>query len=297
MTRIKLPARPAIYTKIALVLGVCFGLASAPLALAQDSPVVAADPNAVVATVNGEAITEADLAYVQEDIAAQLQGVPPEQLRAVLLAQMINLKLMSKAGLEANLADSDVFKKRVAYLTMRALSRAYVQDKIASMVDDAAIQAEYDRVIGSAPNEEVHALHILVTSEDDAKGIKAALDAGGDFAALAKDKSIDPSAKQNGGDLGFVPYWQVVKPFADAAFALKDGETSAPVQSQFGWHVIRVTERRPATKPTLDELRGQIAQQLYGEAYQKAFDALRSAATIAIPDAALKAQVEQQLVQ
>jgi peptidyl-prolyl cis-trans isomerase C len=182
-------------------------------------------------------------------------------------------------------------------LTRRALSRAYVQDVIAVKIDDAAIQAEYDNVIGKAPNEEVHALHILVTTEEDAKAIKAALDAGGDFAALAADKSIDPSAKQNSGDLGFVPYWDVVKPFADAAFALKDGETSGPVQSQFGWHIIRVTERRPATKPTFEQLRGQIAQQLYGRIYEETFTGLKNAATIDIPDAALKAQVEQQFTQ
>ncbi|MEQ1900713.1 MAG: peptidylprolyl isomerase [Devosia sp.] len=300
-------AKAPLLLKIFVLATMLLGFAVSPMASrAQDNPApadaataapVTPDPNAVLAVVNGEAITEADLAFVQEDIGAQLQQVPPDEVRAVLLAQLINLKLMAKAGADLGLQDSDVFKKRVQYLTERAISRAYALQEVAAKVTDEAIQAEYDKVIGSAPDIEIHLLHILVTTEEDAKAIKAALDAGGDFAALAADKSIDPSAKQNGGDLGFVPYWQVVKPFADAAFALKDGETSGPVQSQFGWHIIRAIDRHPATKPTIGELAPQIGQRLYSETYQAVFDSLKSAATIEISDPALKAQVDAQLGQ
>lgn len=300
-------ARVPLLPKIFVLAAMLVSFAVAPVASqAQDSPApadpavaapVVADPNAVLAVVNGEPITEGDLALVQEDIGAQLQQVPADQVRAVLLAQLINLKLMAKAGTDLGLQDADTFKKRVQYQTERALSRAYALQEIAAKVTDEAIQAEYDKVIGAAPDDEIHLLHILVSTEDDAKAIKAALDAGGDFAALATDKSIDPSAKQNGGDLGFVPYWQVVKPFADAAFALKDGETSGPVQSPFGWHIIRAIERHPALKPTIDDLRQQIGQRLYSETYQSVFDTLKGAATIEISDPALKAQVDAQLGQ
>jgi peptidyl-prolyl cis-trans isomerase C len=306
------PAKLPVLLKILLVIALLLGFAG-PFAMAQESssssePAASSEPppeevtvpvlptpDTVVATVNGEPITQAQLSFVQEDLASQLSQIPPEALRSVLLAQMINLKLMAGAGRAAGLEDTDTFKRRVSYLVERSLSRAYAQEKIGAEVTPEAIQAEYDAVFGSAPSEELHTLHILVSTEEDAKAIKASLDAGGDFAALAKEKSIDPSAKQNGGDLGFVQYWGVVKPFADVAFALKDGETSAPVESQFGWHVIRVLERRPTTKPTLAETQAQIGQKLYNEKYQAAFDALRSAATIDIPDPTLKAQVDVQL--
>ncbi|MEO6396705.1 MAG: peptidylprolyl isomerase [Devosia sp.] len=293
MTRISPPASSVRLSRIGAA-ALTAALMWSVVAAAQDSPVLV-DPNAIVATVNGETITEGDLAFVREDVAAQLQSVPPEQVRAILLAQMISLKLMAKAGTEAKLGESELFKRRISYLTSRAMSRAYVQENVGVKITDEAIKAEYDRIVGSAPNEELHVQHILVSTEDDAKAIKASLDAGGDFAAIAGDKSIDPSAKQNGGDLGFVPYWEVVKPFADAAWALKDGETSGPVQSDYGWHIIRVIERRPATKPPLEQLSGQIAQRLYSDLYQGVFESLKNAATIEVPDAALKAQVDAQL--
>jgi peptidyl-prolyl cis-trans isomerase C len=292
MTSLRHPAKLPALLKI-LALAVVLGASTVPVAaLAQEPP----GPDTIVATVGGEPITEADLAFAAEDIGQDLSNIPPEQLRAVLLAQMIDLKLMAQAGHAKGLEDDELFKVRLKYLTDRALRRAYTKQAVSDTITSEAIKAEYDRIVAAMPAEdEVHARHILVTTEDDAKAIKAELDAGADFAALAREKSIEPGAAQSGGDLGYFKAAMMVKPFADAAFAMQVGEISNPVQTQFGWHIIKVEDRRPAAKPTLEQLTPQIGQQLYVQKYRALFDELRKAATIDIPDATLADQVNQQL--
>jgi len=270
---------------------------SAPAADAASSaaPPPAPTPSSVVATVGNEQITEADLAFAYEDLGQQVQQIPPDQLRAVLLAQVIDLQLFAQAGHAANVENDDLYKLRLSYLVDRALRRAYTKSQISDTITQDQIKAEYDKQVAAMPTQdEVHARHILVSSEDDAKAIKAQLDAGADFTALAKEKSIEPGARDSGGDLGYFTADKMVKPFADAAFKLKVNEISQPIQTQFGWHVIQVLDRRPAAKPTLQDLTPQIAQQLYIQKYTAMFDALRAKTTITIPDPALKAQVDAQ---
>jgi peptidyl-prolyl cis-trans isomerase C len=272
------------------------GSSSAEPAAAADSTTEAGpSASSVVATVGGQQITEADLAFAAEDLGQELQQIPQDQLRAVLLAQMIDLKLMAEAGHAANLEQSDLYKQRLSYLTDRALRRAYTKQAVSDTITQDQIKAEYDKAVAAMPNvDEVHARHLLVSTEDDAKAIKAQLDGGADFAALAKEKSIEPGAKDSGGDLGYFTQDKMVKPFADAAFALKVNEISQPIQTQFGWHVIQVLDRRPAAKPTLEQMTPQIGQQLYVQRYRALFDQLRKSAQIDIPDATLKQQVEAQ---
>ena len=300
------PAKLPVFLKIIVLLLALIGFGALPMAAsAQDAssssaepaaPPAAPGPDSVVATVGGEPITEADLAFAAEDIGQQLSQIPPEQIRAVLLAQMIDLKLMAQGGHAAKMEDDALFKGRLNYLTDRALRRAFTKAKVSDAITDAEIKSVYDAQIAGMPEvEEVHARHILVSTEDDAKAIKAALDGGADFVQLAKDKSIEPGAKDSGGDLGYFTADKMVKPFADAAFALKVNEISQPIQTQFGWHVIQLLDRRPSPKPTLEQLTQQIGQQLYIEKYRALFDALRKDATIDIPDPALKAQVDAQL--
>ena len=262
----------------------------------QEQPAPQPGPDTVVATVGGEPITEADLAFAAEDIGADLNQIPQEQIRAVLLAQMIDLKLMAQAGEKQGLTEDQLFKLRLNYLTDRALRRAFSKVAISDTITPEAIQAEYDKQVAAIPDEdEIHARHILVSTEDDAKAIKAELDAGADFVELAKAKSIEPNAAQSGGDLGYFKRGVMVKPFGDAVFAMQVGEISNPVQTQFGWHIIKVEDRRPAPKPSLEEMTQQIGQQLYVTKYRALFDELRKAATIEIPDATLAGQVDQQL--
>jgi peptidyl-prolyl cis-trans isomerase C len=311
MTSYISPARLPAFLKWLVLALVALTLCSLPMASnAQDASSPASSqepavnqaaptppsPTTVVATVAGQQITEADLAFAAEDLGPDLNQIPPDQIRAVLLSQMIDLKLMAAAGHAANLENSDLYKARISYLEDRALRRAYTKQVVSDVITPDAIKAEYDKEIAAMPAvDEIHARHILVTTEDDAKAIKAQLDGGADFAALAKEKSIEPGAKTSGGDLGFFTQDKMVKPFADAAFALKVNEISQPVQTQFGWHVIQVLERRPAAKPTLEAMTQQIGQQLYVKKYREIFDNLRKASTIDIADPELKKQVETQL--
>jgi peptidyl-prolyl cis-trans isomerase C len=300
------------FGRIAAALAVGTALALAPLAvLAQDAaqpatdPAAAApatpaapaqpDPNAVVANVGNETITEADLGFAAEDLAQELQQVPPDQQRAFLVTVLIDMKVMAQAAKQQGMDQTDIFKRRLAYLEERALRRAYFAEKVAAAVTPDAVKAAYDKfVAGFTPEDEVHAEHILVNSEDDAKAIKAQLDKGANFEELAKEKSTDPSAKQNGGDLGFFSKGQMVKPFEDKAFSMEVGQVSDPVQSQFGWHIIKVVDKRKSSPPSLEQVQQQIGQQLMFKSFDDEIAKLKSGLTIDIPDANLAAAVKAQ---
>ena len=306
------PAKLPGFLKIIVLALVAFTLASLPFAAsAQDSSSSAAaptasseepapapapiDPNAVVATVDGQNITERDLGFIAQDMGQQLQQVPPEQLRAYLLTQLIGNKLLAGAAVKGGLDQTDDYKAYIAYLRDHALNQAFIQQDVVAAVTDDMVKAAYDKQVAAMPDQdEVEARHILVNTEDDAKAIKTQLDGGADFATLAKEKSIEPGAKDSGGELGYFTQDKMVKPFADAAFAMKVGEISNPVQTQFGWHIIKVEDRRKAAKPTLDQLSQQIKQQLYVAKYRELLQNLHSAAKIDIPDAALSQQVQSQ---
>lgn len=278
-------------------------LMSAVPALAQDAgapaqpaaeAAAAPSPDTVVAKIGDETITEADLAFAAEDLGQELANVPPEERRAFLTTVLIDMKVMAKAGRDQGLNQTDLFKRRLAYLEERALRRAYFAEKIATSVTPEAIKAAYDEMVAQfKPEEQVHARHILVASEEEAKAIKAELDAGGNFEGIAKTKSLDPGAA-NGGDLGFFQRGQMVKPFEDAAFALDIGKVSDPVQSQFGWHLIKVEEKRQSAPPSLEQATPQLQQQVLFKNFDDVVAQLKAATTIEIPDAALAEAVKKQ---
>ena len=298
MTTHSLPAAMPSLFKLAASAALVAALALSPLAAsAQESssePPAAApaevDPATVIATVNGIDITEADLAFIYDDLGQQVQQIPQDQLRAVLIAQMIDLRLAAAGGREMGMDEDALFKLRVSYLADRALRTTYLNKIISEAVTPADIQAEYDRQVAAMPQEdEVHARHILVTTEDDAKAIKAEL------GALAKEKSTEPGAAQSGGDLGYFTHDMMVAPFADAAFAMQVGEISNPVQTQFGWHIIKLDDRRPKAKPTLEEMSSQITQQLSVAKYTELLGQMRTAASITVVDPTVQGQVLEQL--
>lgn len=268
---------------------------AAPAAEAPAAETPAVSPDTVVATVGGEPITEADLSFAAEDLTQELSQMPPDQRKPFLLRVLIDMKVMAKAGKDAGMADSPLFQQRLAYLEDRALRRAYFADAIANAVTEEAVRAEYDSFVADfTPADEVRASHILVPTEEEANAVKAELDAGGDFAAIAKEKSIDPGAA-NGGDLGFFGKGMMVAPFEAAAFALTDvGQVSAPVESQFGWHVIRLEEKRQSAAPAFEQVAGQLQQQLLMQTFDETVARLMADVTIDIPDAALKAAVDAQ---
>lgn len=278
----------------------------APAAFAQDAapaveapaaeaPAAAPTPETVVATVGGESITEADLSFAAEDLVQELQQMPPEERRPFLLRVLIDMKVLAAAGREAGMADTPLFQQRLQYLEERALRRAYFADTIANAVTEESVRAEYDKFVADfQPADEIRASHILVATEDEAKAIKADLDGGADFATIAKEKSIDPGAA-NGGDLGFFGKGMMVAPFEEAAFALTDiGQVSDPVQSQFGWHVIKLEEKRQSAPPAFEQVAGQLQQQLLMSTFDSTVAGLMANTTVDIADPALKAAVDAQ---
>ena len=253
----------------------CIAL-SAP-ALAQPAPApAAADPERVVARVDGKPITEADLAVAAEDPALTLPGTDPAQKRDILIGYVIDLKLGANAAEAAKLADTPAFRRRLSYLRDKLLVDEYLDGETRDAVTPEAVRKLYDETVKDMkPEEEVRARHILVEDEDTAKKVYARIKGGEDFAKIAAEMSKDPGSKAEGGELGFFARERMVAPFAEAAFKLKPGETSEPVKSQFGWHVIQVEERRTKPVPTFDAMKDQVEQYLTRKAQQDAVLALR----------------------
>jgi peptidyl-prolyl cis-trans isomerase C len=224
----------------------------------------ASDP--VVATVDGAPIYRSDVEAVQRTLPAQYQQLPIEVLFPAVVERLIDTKLVVNAGRKENLQNDDEVKRRLAGLEDRVIQEVYLSRKVDAAVSEQAVRDRFDQMVKAAPpKEEINARHILVQTEQEAKTVIADLKKGGDFAEIARTKSIDPSGKQNGGDLGFFSREEMVPEFSEAAFKLKDGETSAaPVKSQFGWHVIRVEARRTQA-PAFEEMRDQIANDLSQE--------------------------------
>jgi peptidyl-prolyl cis-trans isomerase C len=292
-------ARTASVLALMLAAGALAPVFAQDAAPAPEAPATAApapvSPDAVVATVGGEPITEADLSFAAEDLTQELSQMPPEQRKPFLLRVLIDMKVMAKAGQDAGMADTPLFQQRLNYLKERALRRAFFAETIANSVTEESVRAEYDKFVAEfTPADEIRASHILVADEAEANAIKAQLDGGADFATLAKEKSIDPGAA-NGGDLGFFGKGMMVAPFEMAAFALTDvGQISAPVQSQFGWHIIRLEEKRQSAPPAFEQVAGQLQQQLLMSTFDDTVARLMDGVAIDIPDAALKAAVDAQ---
>lgn len=254
-----------------------------------------ADPSAVVATVEGLEITEGDLALAERDLDPQFSRLPPEQRRAAALSALIEIKLLAAQAEEDGLADSPEFQQRMAFLRERALHSALVEQEVAQKVTDEAVRARYDTEIANAPpRNEVRARHILVETKEEAEEIIAQLDSGGSFEELAKEKSGDPGSGAQGGDLGYFGPGQMVPEFEKAAFALEVGSyTKEPVQSQFGWHIIKVEDKRAQQPPAFEQVKEQVRSLLLREAYRDLAARLRTEATIEVEDPALKAAIDQ----
>jgi peptidyl-prolyl cis-trans isomerase C len=279
----------------ALIVGAT--LAFAPLAAAQEASTpdvpAAITPDTVVATVGGQTITEADVAFAAEEMQQELSQMPLEARKAFLVSMLIDMKIMATAAREAQMDQTELFARRLQYLEERALNRVFFAEKVAAAVTMEAIQAAYDEYV--ANYGEVHVKHILLSTEEDALAVKAELEAGASFETLAMEKSIDPSAKQNAGDLDFVPRGRTVKPFEDAAFALTTpGQLSDPVQTQFGWHIIRFEEARKGTPLPFEQKAAELQQRLLVESFDTAVSSLKAATEVSIVDPALAEAVAAQ---
>jgi len=259
--------------RLVLLLG---GLAFAAGPLAAQAPA-----DKPVATIDGITITEADMALAAEDLAERVAQMPEERKRDELVNYLVDLKLGAKAAAAAKIADGPDFARRLAYYREKLLLDEYlVAEAKKSATPEAARKLFDDTIKAMTPEEEVRARHILVPEEAEAKAALARVRKGEDFAKVAAELSKDPGSGKEGGDLGWFAKDRMVAPFADAAFKLKPGEVSEPVKSDFGWHVIKLEERRAKPLPVFDEVKPQIDQYLQRKAQQDIILALRSAAKV-----------------
>lgn len=272
-----LPALPRL--RSGLIAGSAWLLLVAGPVLAQAPATPGGDQ--VLARVNGQPITQKDLDIAAADLGDRLPAMADAQKRDYLLTFVIDLKIGAQAAEAAKIAESPDFSRRVAYFREKVLLDDYLTREVAKSVTPEAARKLYDETVkGLTPEQEVRARHILVEAEDEAKKVAARVKGGEDFAKVAQEVSKDPGSGREGGDLGYFTADRMVKEFADAAFALTPGQISDPVKSQFGWHVIKVEDKRNKPLPTFEEVKPQIDQYLERKAQQDTILALREKAKI-----------------
>lgn len=277
------PVAPALALAFLLALS-----AVAPAVLAQDGSAGAAEEAAaedpVVAVVNGTELRRSDVVQSARDLPQAYQD-QLDQIFPALVDWLIDQRLLLEEGRRRNLQDDAQVKEQVALYEERVVREALIDRHLAERMTEEAVRARYDRFVAEfQPETEIHARHILVGSEAEAEGIIADLDAGGDFAAIAKEKSTDTGSGANGGDLGFFTPEQMVPEFSAAAVALEPGSYSkTPVQSRFGWHVIKVEETRETAPPSFEQARPEIENRLQQELVSTFVADLRANATIEKP--------------
>ncbi|MCR8724428.1 peptidylprolyl isomerase [Frigidibacter sp. ROC022] len=240
------------------------------LALGLAAPVLADDAltaDTVVATVNGHDITLGHMLALRADLPEQYQTLPDEVLFQGILDQVIQQTALSDMMTEPTRAEQLTIENQT-----RALNAGLVIQRLLKVdVSEEDLQAAYDKTYaGQEPETEYNASHILVKTEDEAKAIVEELRNGADFAAIAKEKSLDPGSGANGGELGWFGKGMMVPEFENAVTGLEIGAISDPVKTQFGWHVIKVNDTRVKEAPTLDEVRDELTAQIRDEAVQKA---------------------------
>jgi len=236
----------------------------------------------LVARVNGAAIHRSDVLKAASALPPQYQA-QIDQIFPALVERLVDFKLLAEAADSAGLAKDDEVKRRMAELRQDVMREVFLERKIDEQVSESALQARYQTFIAENPAKpEVHARHILVEDEAAAKAVIVELDNGADFAELARERSTGPSSVR-GGDLGFFTADQMVPEFSQAAFALESGQHSAtPVQTQFGWHVIKVEESRTGEAPTFESLEQQLREELSREAVTTVLSDLRAGAAIVV---------------
>ena len=235
----------------------------------------------VVATVGSAKIHLSEISRTQQQLPAPYRTYPLQMLFPDLLDMVIDRHIAAVEARKQGLGNDPTVKETMARIEDQVLQRALMERYVEAKVTEEQVKARYDKMVaGIAPSDLVHARHILVESEAEAKRLIEELKKGADFAKLAEEKSTGPS-KSKGGDLGYFGKGEMVPEFADAAFALKPGEiTETPVQTQFGWHVIKVEDRKAAETPGFEESREELKTELTREAGAAYIRDLRIAANV-----------------
>jgi peptidyl-prolyl cis-trans isomerase C len=238
----------------------------------------ASDP--VVARVNGTEIHESDLTIAADDVGENAQNLDPATKREQLIGYLTDVILVAQAAEKKSLQNDPAFKRREAFLRNKMLMGALLQQETKAAITDEEMHKVYDDAMASMTSEEeVHARHILVETEDEAKAILEQLKGGADFATLAKEKSKDPGAA-DGGDLGYFNKGQMVPEFSEVAFKMYPGQLSNPVKTQFGWHIIKVEDKRQRKPPPFDAVKDQITEYVARRAQTTFVAGLREHAKI-----------------
>ncbi|MFL1461333.1 peptidylprolyl isomerase [Roseococcus sp. DSY-14] len=270
--------------------------AAAPAAVPVPPPAAVADPNPVLARVDGQEIRlDEVMAAAAEALPAELRQVPPATLRAMLppqvFAQLVDRavtdRVMLAAARRAGLERDAELRRRVAAFEENELRDALLRQEVLPRLTDDALRARFERDRAARPaEEEVRARHILLREEAEARAVIQEIQRGAAFDEVARRRSTDPAGRTNGGDLGFFRRGDMVPDFATAAFALQPGQmTPNPVRTQFGWHVIRVEEKRTGQGPGFEESKEALRQSMIEEEVQAVVARLRGQARVELLEA------------
>jgi peptidyl-prolyl cis-trans isomerase C len=242
-------------------------------ARSQDDP--------LIATVNGVEIRQSDLTLAEEDMGQTAQQLPDDARREQLISYVADVILASKAAEAKKVNERKEFKSRIAFIRSKLLMEILLLEEGKAAATDQALHKVYDEAIKQmADEQEVRARHILVATEAEAKAVLAEIKKGTDFAELAKQKSKDPGAAAEGGDLGYFTKEQMVPEFAEVAFKLDKGQVSEPVKTQFGWHIIKVENKRTKPAPEYDKVKDQVQTFVMRRAQGEFIAKLRAGAKI-----------------
>jgi peptidyl-prolyl cis-trans isomerase C len=265
----------------ALIIGVHAQTAATPV-------IPGSTEDKTIAIVNGHEIKISEVQMATDDIIGQLPDLPPKLRYPFVVEFLVERHLLAQLAVKEGIADTEEYKRRLALYQAKALRDAYFFQKIRPQVTDEQIKASYDQESAKvAQTERVRARHILLGSEKEAQDIIARIKAGEKFEDLAKKYSLDGS-KDYGGDLGYFTAPEMVPEFSKAAFALKVGEISGPVKTDFGWHVIKVEDRKMGAVQPFDQVKSAIRNVLLRKKVQETMDQLRKTAKVEVLDEELK---------
>lgn len=271
---------------LALAVATALSTISAPVLAAEEAPKTA---DYVIMKVDGQEITKGEVDRLWSGLfpagqAPAFDAIEP-QMREKILRGVMTERLLQNEAMKAGIDKSAAVQKELEEIKRKLVVRNFLESKTAT-ITDADLKREYDALVVSLRDQkEVHARHILVASEAEAKDVKKKLDDGKKFEELAKEYSKDPGSAKQGGDLGYFTKEKMVKEFADAAFKMKKGEVSAPVKSQFGWHIIKVDDNRPVTIPTYNAVKEQLRQGLQEKKLAEYIKGLVKSAEVEVFDA------------
>lgn len=238
--------------------------------------------NPVVAKVDGKEITRVDVFRYIKMMPANVQQLPPEAVYPLALDQVINTRLVQNKAEDSGLENDPEVQQQLAMAKQQIIRSVYVQRAVDKEISNSDIKKKYDDLIGKAPAvEEVKASHILVDSEAKAKDLISKLKDGADFGKLAAENSNDPGNKDKGGDLGWFAKQDMVPEFSDAAFKIAKGKISeTPVKTEFGWHVVKIEDKRQRPKPSFEEVKPMIQAEIRREKLEAMLDQWKTASKI-----------------